>query len=431
MAMNAHDMMSEQGLLGAMLTAPGKVSVAFLAVPSEAYYFIQHATLAGIMRDMFAKGQPIDPITVLAEVEDRGLLSRIPGNTILDIYGRSLTVCNADRYATWINELYGRRRLADEFDRELQRLDADWNSGDPTPMADVIGRVRATLDELVTYAASTVDMALPNLDDLLASSEEYDWLVPGLLERKDRMLITGDEGLGKTEFVAQVAACIAASVHPFMASPIGDGNEELRVTIVDCENSQAQSRRRYRRITQAVEGVRDALGLPPLAWGKRLFIDFRTEGLNLLKGSDAAWLERFVSNTAPDLLVVGPLYKLHNGDMNNEENARELVSVLDGIRSRHNCAILTEAHAGNGKDSEGDRMMRPRGSSLFLGWPEFGIGLRRNKVDAQNADVVAWRGHREERSWPNGLVRGRQGILPWVPDAEYWSRPETQYPAGD
>jgi AAA domain/DnaB-like helicase N terminal domain len=427
MAMNAHDMMSEQGLLGAMLTSPDSVSSAFLAVPVEAYYFMQHSTLASIMRDMFAKRQPIDPITVLAEVEDRGLLSRIPGNTILDIHGRNMTVGNADHYASWINELYGRRRLADEFDRELQRLDADWNSGDPTPMADVIGRVRATLDELVHYATSSVDMVTSDLDDLLASTEEWDWLVPGLLERKDRMIITGDEGLGKTEFVAQVATCIAAGVHPFLGTAIGAGNEELRVAIVDCENSQSQSRRRYRRITAAVEGVRDALGLPPLRWGKRLFIEFRTEGLNLLKGSDAAWLERFVSNTAPDLLVVGPLYKLHNGDMNNEENARELVAVLDGIRSRHNCAMITEAHAGQAKSADGDRFMRPRGSALFMGWPEFGIGLRRNKADEKNADVVSWRGHREERSWPEGLVRGHSGLLPWRPNSEYWDRPDAQW----
>jgi hypothetical protein len=430
MAHNAYDLMTENALLGAMLNSPGAVAPFFLAVPSDAYYQPRSRVLASILRDMLVKRAAIDPVTVLAEVEDRGLLSRIPGDFLIHLHAQVLVTAHAEYYAERICELYGRRRLAEHCDREGQRLDADWQSGDPSPLADVLARTRTMIDELVAFAASGVDAPPPTLTDLLDSTDEYEWLVPGLLEHMDRMLVTGDEGLGKTEFVAQIAACIAAGIHPFLGQTIGAGDGELRVTVVDCENSRTQSRRRYRRITAAVEGVRDVRGLPPVDWGKRLFIDFRTEGLNLLKGSDAAWLERFVGNTAPDLLVVGPLYKLHQGDMNNEEAARELVGVLDGIRARHRCAVITEAHAGQAKSVDGDRFMRPRGSALFMGWPEFGIGLRRNKLDPKDADVIAWRGHREERDWPEGLTRGHSGLLPWVPNVEYYDRPEMSWNPG-
>jgi hypothetical protein len=430
MAHNAYDLMTEGALLGSMLTTPDSAAAFFLSVPNEAYWQPRNQALASVIRDMLVKRTPIDPVTVLAEIEDAGLLSRITGNYLFELYASPYTADHAEKYAERICELYGRRRLAEEVERQQQYLDAEWEHGEPTPVAEVISRVRATLDELVTYAASRVHVDPPTLTDLLASVDEYDWLVPGLLERGDRMLITGEEGLGKTEFMTQVVACIAASIHPFMGEAIADGNEEFRVTIVDCENSKSQARRRWRRITAVVDSTRDALGLPPVDWAKRLFIDFRPEGLDLLKGSDSAWLERFVGSTAPDILMVGPLYKLHKGaDMNDERQASALLSTLDGIRTRHRCAMMIEAHAGQGKSQDGDRFMRPRGSAVFMGWPEFGIGLRRNKDDETSADVIAWRGHREERDWPSGLQRGHSGLLPWRPTMEYYDRPSATFPA--
>lgn len=428
MAHNAYDLITENAFLGAMLNAPDRVAPFFLSTPNEAYWHPRSQVLASIVRDMLVKRTPIDFVTVLGEVEEAGLLHKITGPYLHDLHSTPYVIQNAESYAERICELYGRRRLFDEFDREMQRLDAEWEGGEPTPVSEVIGRVRATLDELVTYAASRVHVEPPTLTDLLASVDEYDWLVPGLLERGDRMLITGEEGLGKTEFMTQVVACIAASIHPFMGEAIGDGNEEFRVTVLDCENSKSQARRRWRRITAVVDSTRDALGLPPVDWAKRLFIDFRPEGIDLLKGSDAAWLERFVASTAPDILMVGPLYKLHKGgDMNDERQASALLSSLDGIRTRHRCAMLIEAHAGQGKSQDGDRFMRPRGSAVFMGWPEFGIGLRRNKDDETSADVIAWRGHREERDWPNALQRGHSGLLPWRPTAEYYDRPDLSW----
>jgi replicative DNA helicase len=431
MAHNAYDMQTERALLGAMLSAPKDVEQIFLAVPTAAFWSPQARAVAGIIRDMVIKHMPVDPITVLAAVEDLGLLSKIPGPYLIDLHGSFFHVPNADQYADRVTELYGRRRLAEACERELQSLDREWESGEPTPTADAIGRIQATLKELTTYASSASTVEPHTLVDLLSSFEEYDWLVPGLIERGDRLMLTGDEGLGKSEFIAQVSCCTAAGIHPFRGEPILDGNSEMRVSIVDCENSQRQSRRRYRRMVGVVDAQRDVAQLPPVDWGKRMFVEFRTGGMDLLKGTDAAWLERYVGNTAPDILVIGPLYKLTGGaNMNDETVAGEVLRVIDGIRERHGCAIITEAHAGQGKNLDGQRYMRPRGSAVLLGWPEFGMGLRRAtdpSADPNSADVISWRGQREERDWPQGLVRGHSGMLPWRPNAEYWDRPDSQW----
>jgi replicative DNA helicase len=72
-----------------------------------------------------------------------------------------------------------------------------------------------------------------------------------------------------------------------------------------------------------------------------------------------------------------------------------------------------EAHAGHAKNGAGERDFRPRGSSALLGWPEFGFGIVRSKEDPANlADVLRWRGDRDEREWPTTLMRG--GHIPWL-----------------
>jgi hypothetical protein len=419
MAQNAHDPMTERAMLSAMIQHPAEVMTDFMSVPVDAYWQPKHQAIAAIVRQKLINREAIDFNTVLATVMDQGLVSRIPGPELLSILQHHSVATNASEYARWLCELYGRRRLADELTREVQYLDATWESGDPQPLAPTLMRIRTVLEEISSVAAPLADSNPPTLADLLDSSEEYDWIVPGLLERMDRVILTGDEGFGKSELVAQILCCIAAGIHPFTTEEILGGESVVNVTIMDCENSRPQSRRRYRRMVGLVDSARAMNGLPPAAWDKRLHIDFAPGGLDLLKGGDYVRLERFVAATAPDVLAVGPLYKLHRADMNNEEAARELVGKLDGLRERYGVAIITEAHAGNGKDSEGARFMRPRGSSLFLGWPEFGFGLRRDPQDPDDkAHVVSWRGARDERSWPTDLEKGRGGRLPWLPGTE-------------
>lgn len=434
MARNAYDLITEQALLSAVLNQPAEAAAAFLSVPVEAFYMIKHQSVAAIIREKLTVGDVVDANTVNATIMDQGLASKIHAVDLFALVQHGSFPGHAQAYAERICELYARRRLADEFAREIQHLDAAWESGEPAPIAATLDRVRITLEDLATIAAPLVDHKPPTLFDLLAGTTEYDWVVPGLLERMDRLVLTGDEGFGKSEFVAQVLCCVAAGIHPFTTEEIS-GAPELRVTIFDCENSPSQSRRRYRRIVQLVDSARAINGLPPVSWDKRLFIDFAPGGLDLLKGGDAIRLERFVAATAPDVLAVGPLYKLHRADINDEGPARELTAKLDGLRERYGCAIITEAHAGNSKDSDGNRFMRPRGSSLFLGWPEFGLGLRKDKDDDRKATVVPWRGNRDERSWPVDLIKTHgEGLLPWKIGLEteqlYYDTPVAWDPRG-
>lgn len=260
---------------------------------------------------------------------------------------------------------------------------------------------------------AAADLA-PDLYEFLAIEDPVnDWVIPGLLERGDRLIWTGFEGLGKSVVVRQLAICAAAGIHPFDNHPI----EPRRVLFIDCENPDRKSRRHFRNL----ERIARANGFP-VPQGTFRIIQ-RPEGVDLTREEDAAWLLERVTAHKPDLLAIGPFYRLHAADANEEQAARTVVAALDAARLKADCALITEAHAGHGQGGGYSRSVRPVGSSLLMRWPEFGYGIvpypdaePDDQGRCRHVQVKAWRGPREERNWPQELMWGTHELdWPWVP----------------
>lgn len=248
------------------------------------------------------------------------------------------------------------------------------------------------------------ELAIDILDLLTSKEPDYDWLVPGLIERRDRFILTGFEGLGKTMLMRQLAVCFAAGIHPLAFT----GMPPLRVLFIDAENSERQNRRKYAGMVE--QAARQG---HPIQRGQ-FFLEIVPDGKNLPDDDDAAWLAERVTAHKPDVLFIGPLYNLHTGSPNDEMVVRKLVGAINNARNKADCAVFMEAHAGHGNAES--RSVRPTGSSLYLRWPEFGYGLRpaQFKDGSLMADVVEmapWRGARDERDWPAAWERA--GAWAW------------------
>jgi hypothetical protein len=252
---------------------------------------------------------------------------------------------------------------------------------------------------------------LTTLADLLASrDQDYDWLIPDLVERGDRFVLTGEEGQGKSTLLRQIGVAVSAGLHPFTNQAMAP----LRVLLVDCENSKKQITREFRKTMNvpAVAGREDEAT-------KRFFVEPRTEGLvlDLLHDPDGdrAWLEESIVNAEPELVILGPVYKLIEGDPTEEVPGRELVKFIDRLRGRYGFAVMLESHTPH-------NVKRPYGWSGWKRWPEFGMHLDQTGV------VTRWRGDREERQWPEQLRRGGRNEWPWMPGLPIGSQP-AQTPA--
>jgi len=137
-----------------------------------------------------------------------------------------------------------------------------------------------------------------------------------------------------------------------------------------------------------------------------LIIECKGDGLDLTGTADQQHLDRMIRHHRPDLLITGPIYKLANGNPNDEADVKPVAMFLDKLRVEHDVTVLLEAHARKGEGGK-HRPKEPYGWSGWMRWPEFGIHL------GEDGEVSHWRGARDERAIPSQLRRG--GPWPWMP----------------
>ena len=397
-----HDLAAEQAVLGAMMLSAAAAETCRSALGADDFYRPAHSLIFASITAMMLAGEPVDAVTVKDHLEAAGELARCQGAPYLHTLIASVPVtANAANYARIVREHAVRRRLLLAGRRILQW--AGGGTGD-----DGHGLTERAMREIEAArdAGQDDDVTAQTITEFLAGedSDDYDWIIPDLLERGDRLVITGMEGAGKSTLLRQLGVTIAAGIHPFTHLPI----PPRRVLIIDCENSPRQNRRKFRPlIAQA------SLQHHPVA-EVNLWIESRPEGMDLALDRDVSRLLRQMTVIRPDVVMLGPLYRLAPRALNNDDDAAPVIAALNMIRARGACVIL-EAHAGHALGPGGRRDMRPRGSSAFLGWPEFGYGLRWTE-DPQGAvkrtvDFTSWRGDRDERQWPEMLTAG--GVWPW------------------
>ena len=386
------DRIAEQALLAACLETKTARDEARRHITRADFDQPAHMAIWDAMSELDRHGKQVNHVTVLAALgSDRHSIEVMP--TLATTMGLPDSVAE---YASIIRGWSVRRKIdtAAMIARE-RAFNPDTNAG--TFAANVASEFIAIRDG--GAAASDDITALTARELLEQQDDEPDWLIPGLLERRDRLILTGEEGLGKSHMLRQIAVHIAAGLDPFHdKGRIPEG----RALIVDCENTWSQVRRKLR---PAVEYAASR-GSDP---SDRLVVDC-TNRMDITRDRDLARVHQLLDAYQPDVVVIGPLYRLVPRALQTDDDTAPVLAALDTIRDR-GAALLMEAHAGHALKGGSVRDMRPRGSSSLMGWPEFGFGMR--AVSDGIADFIPWRGQREERDWPQ-RVRRSHGFR-WMP----------------
>jgi replicative DNA helicase len=400
------DFEAEQGALGACLLSKKALAEVRDAVEVAAFYQARHQVIFAAILHMDSRGLSVDQITLGKYLADTGDLLRVGGAAYLYELVRAVpTAANGEYYAEIVQDRGLRRSLI-----ELGTRTAQAGYGTTGETSNLIERVVAESRELRDRGMASEDLPVEDILDFVKKEDVYDWVVPGLLERQDRLILTASEGGGKSTLLRQLSVTLAAGIHPFDTWKTID---PVRVLTLDCENGEAASRRKFRPLLAAADSLEQ-----PVRRGQ-FHIECRPSGLDLTRPSDRAWVMRRIEKIKPDVLIIGPVYRLHAGNPNDEELARKVSVVIDEARATAGCTVLMEAHAPHGGNI-GPRSLRPLGSSLWMRWPEFGFGLRpvEDEKSAQNVEgargrrVVPWRGSRDERDWPHFIKQGEK--WPWI-----------------
>lgn len=402
-----HDIAAERALLASCAHSPRVLAETLETVQPDDFWHGPHAAIYTALMAMHAAKQGVTPITLIKYLADNGTLDFVGGQSrIWEITNHADTIF-AHQYAEIIVDRALRRSLA-EFGEDTARTALE-AAGDTFGLVE---RAVAKARDIRDRGQANADLPTMDILDFINVEDTYNWLIPGLLEHGDRLVLTATEGGGKSTLLRQIAVTTAAGLQTFQPWLYADAPK--RVLVLDCENGAPVSRRKFRPLLDAAEKYNQ-----PMQRGM-FHIECRPEGLDLTRPADRAWLMRRVEKLKPDLLIIGPIYRLHAGDPNSEELARKVSAVIDEARATANCAVLMEAHAPHHNGQSAHRNLRPLGSSLWMRWPEFGFGLRpvEDEKSASNADgcrgrrFLPWRGMRDERDWPQFIKQGE--MWPWT-----------------
>lgn len=393
--MTYYDETAEKAILGAALYDPRVTAATRLA--GDEFYQLVHGEMWDAIHAVHAQGLAPDAATVLPRIP--------PGQRqhaaalLLDVVGLGVAA-NADAYATTIRDRAERRRIASVLDGARQRLDQPDTAADDTI---------AYLERHVTTGGALDQAAetLWTMDEFLdRDMPELSWVIPGLLAEGERLILTGTEGMGKSILMRQLGVMVSAGLDPFSLAAV----PSKRVLFVDCENPERIMMSRLGELRQVCRNRRSNPGM---------YLRRYPQGLDLATPRDRMELHHLCTIVRPELLLIGPVYKLYVGGAGarEEDLARQVTVVLDGLREEFGFALILEHHSPHAAPGAEQRSVRPIGSSLWMRWPEFGMGIRPRRgtkpVDRQG-EVIQWRGPRDERPWPKDLDAGGAGNLPWV-----------------
>jgi 5S rRNA maturation endonuclease (ribonuclease M5) len=288
----------------------------------------------------------------------------------------------------------------DPFQPALNKIEKIFERDDIS-ISSKITRANMILSELGPETQARPTGRLVKWSDFVEEDidESYDWIIPDLLERGERVMVVAAEGVGKTMLGRQVALLTASGIHPFTFEQM----KPIRTLMVDLENPQ----RIIRRTSSDIQ--RKALHYG-FCQDPQAHLLIKPDGLDLLKSQDRTYLEEAIEEIRPDLLLLGPVYKsfVDPGGRTSEAIAIEIAKYFDSLREWFKCAMWFEHHAPLGSTMS-TRDLRPFGSAVWSRWPEFGLSLTPDPTAHEGYvyDVNHFRGARDQRKFPLKMTRGR------------------------
>ena len=226
----------------------------------------------------------------------------------------------------------------------------------------------------------------PPQEELLSPVRGSKW--GPLLVKGSRLVIGGYTGEGKTTLAIEIVKAVSSASQFLEWKGAGE-----RCLVIDLEQGERSAKRKLRQ-----SGLGDS---------QRVDYVLIPDGMDLGDYEHAQWIEGVIEEGEYGLVVVDPLYKMHRGDAKEERTMTDLMRRVDGLRARHNFALVIPMHlrkrSNDPKAPTDIGIGEIQGSGSLTWGAEVVVALRRQKsVDPVTGD------HRNSFYW----LKDRDGELP-------------------
>jgi replicative DNA helicase len=127
---------AEESVLGAMMLSPGAIGAVSEALSATDFYRESHARIYRAALQLYGRGEPVDAITLVDELERRGELEGVGGKVrVHELAALVPAAANAGHYARIVHEMATLRGLI-RAGSEIARLGMDREGDDATELVD-------------------------------------------------------------------------------------------------------------------------------------------------------------------------------------------------------------------------------------------------------------------------------------------------------
>lgn len=205
------DFDAEQAVLGSILLEPGAAARAFAIVRPEDFYRTYHRQICDAMVTVNNRGEPVDLVTVSAELRRNNLLEEVGGGEYLTaLIGEVPTAAHVARYANIVAEKAVLRRLIsaggeisgmayenpEDIGETLDRAEQIIFDIAQRRMSGDFSHIGPLIDETVTKLDNAIHHK-GNLSGAPTSIHELNKLTSGL-QSGDLIIVAGRPSMGKT-----------------------------------------------------------------------------------------------------------------------------------------------------------------------------------------------------------------------------------------
>jgi replicative DNA helicase len=156
---------AEESVLGAMMLSPGAIGAVSEVLDAGDFYRESHAKIYRAALALYAKGEPVDAITLVDELEERGQLEEVGGKArVHELAALVPATSNAGHYARIVHEMATLRGLI-RAGSEIQRLGFER----PGETTDLVDRSEQLIFEI---AQARVSSEFTHIESLLKESFE-------------------------------------------------------------------------------------------------------------------------------------------------------------------------------------------------------------------------------------------------------------------